>query len=31
MLFKLTKQERRILYWIAILMALGVVGLWLLP
>lgn len=31
MLFKLTKQERRILYWIAVLTALGVLGLWLLP
>jgi hypothetical protein len=30
MLFKLTQQERKILYWIAILIALGVLGLWIL-
>jgi len=30
MLFKLTRQERKILAWLAFLLALGVVGLWLL-
>lgn len=30
MIFSTTRQERRILAYIAILLALGVVGLWLL-
>jgi hypothetical protein len=30
MLFKLTQQERKILFWIAVLIALGVLGLWIL-
>ena len=30
MLFKLTQQERKILFWIAVIIALGVLGLWIL-
>jgi hypothetical protein len=30
MLFKLTRQERRILSWLAMLIALGVLGVWVL-
>jgi hypothetical protein len=30
MLLKLTRQERRILSWLAVLIVLGVAGVWLL-
>ena len=30
MLFKLTRQERKALWYLSILIALGVVGLWIL-
>lgn len=30
MLFSLTRQEKRMLAWIAVLLALGVLGIWIL-
>jgi hypothetical protein len=30
MLFNLTRQERKMLGWIAFLLALGVLGIWIL-
>lgn len=30
MLFNLTRQERTMLSWIAVLLALGMLGLWIL-
>lgn|GEM_PF-2148353 len=30
MLFKLTEQEKKMLGWVAVLLALGVLGVWIL-